>query len=166
MPHPHLPWWSDMTECSIERKTESNVKGWRAACPVLGKENQAQVPRVNSTRSAWGHLDMRLHGYGTGFQTRSEQQSPILNSEDVAFLDWPYMQMPSMYDIMFVPLLMFVLCLIFVFSFLSLSFQFCFISSVHVLFQTFWSCMFYCFFVLLWHNILNRKNNAPFFECI
>ena len=37
------------------------------------------------------------------------------------------------------------------------SFQFCFISSVHVLFQTFCSCMFYYFFVLLWH-ILNRKN--------
>ena len=24
MPHPHLPSWSDMTECSIERKKERN----------------------------------------------------------------------------------------------------------------------------------------------
>ena len=77
---------------------------------------------------------MRLPGYGTGFRTRSQQQSPILNSEDVAYLDWPHRQMLSMYAIMFVSLLMFVLCLIFVSSFLCFSFQFCFISSVHVLF--------------------------------
>ena len=82
-----------------------------------------------------------------------DQSSRVLSSvsECVAYLDleWPHMQMPSMYDLMFVPLLMFVLCFIFVSSFLCFSFQFCFISSVHVLFQTFWSCMFYYFFVLL-----------------
>ena len=84
-----------------------------------------------------------------------DQSSRVLSSvsEDVAYLDWPHMQIPSMYDIMFVPLLMFVLCLILVPSFLFFSIQFCFVlfSSVHVLFQTFWSCMFYYFFVLLWH---------------
>ena len=33
-----------------DRKKETKLKGGRAASPVLGKENQAQVPRVNSTR--------------------------------------------------------------------------------------------------------------------
>ena len=39
---------------------------------------------------------MRLAEYETDFRTRSEQQSPILNSKDVAY-DWPHMQMPSMF---------------------------------------------------------------------
>ena len=58
------------------------------------------------------------------------------------------MQMPSMYDLMFVPLLMFVLCLIFVSSFFYVSvsslFYFvcsCFISNVLVLHVLLFLCI-------------------------
>ena len=55
----------------------------------LEKKIKHRCPELIPQGTAWGHLDMRLPGYRTGFRTRSEQQSPILNSEDVAYLDWP-----------------------------------------------------------------------------
>ena len=98
---------------------------------------------------------MRLPGYGTVFRTRSEQQSPILSFGgccvpglapyantfyvrhnvctliDVCFMSYfgPFFFI-FQYPVLF--------CFVFICS--------CFISNV-------WSCMFYYFFVLLWHTM-------------
>ena len=79
-------------------------------------------------------------------------------SEDVAYLDWPHMQMPSTYDLTFVSLLIFVLCLIFVSSLFFL-FQFpvlfyfvssCSISNVLVLHVLLFLCIALTYYVCLY----------------
>ena len=69
-----------------DRKKENNLKGGRAASPVLGKENQAQVPRVYSTRH--GLRTFRKRDF-PDMEQASERDQSRLNKSLITWIHKP-----------------------------------------------------------------------------